>query len=201
MQNAGVRPSRYDLTRQGIRNAQTVYWNLGTAQLVEQAIQRHEGMLASGGAFVVRTGQFTGRSPKDKYIVREPGTETTVNWGSVNQPMSEAQFDGLFARMLKFWEGKDVYVQDCFGGAETSYSLPIRVISQRAWHALFGHQLFVRVDPKKVADHKPEFALFFAPDFAADPAIDGTRSQTAIVINFAKKIILIAGSEYAGEMK
>src|ERR1700722_5864690 len=112
MQNAGVRPSRYELSRHGLQNMQTVYWNLGTAQLIEKAIQRHEGMLASGGAFVVRTGQFTGSSPKDKYIVRESGTESTVNWGAVNQAMTEAQFDGLYERMLSFWQGQDAFVQD-----------------------------------------------------------------------------------------
>lgn len=201
MQNAGILPSRYELSRHGLWNLQTAYWNLGTAQLIEKAIERHEGMLASGGAFVVRTGQFTGRSPKDKYIVREPGTESTVDWGSVNQPMSEAQFDGLLDRMLSFWEGQDAFVQDCFAGADAALTLPIRVIAQRAWHCLFARQLFVRPDPKKTAEHVPEFTLFFAPDFYADPARDGTRSQTAIVINFAKKIILIAGTEYAGEMK
>ncbi len=184
-----------------MHNLQTAYWNLKTAQLIEQAIERHEGMLASGGAFVVRTGQFTGRSPKDKYIVREPGTETTVDWGSVNQPMSETQFDGLFSRMLSFWEGQDVFVQDCFAGADSALTLPIRVIAQRAWHCLFARQLFVRPDPAATGGHVPEFTLFFAPTFYADPARDGTRSQTAIVINFAKKVILIAGTEYAGEMK
>jgi phosphoenolpyruvate carboxykinase (ATP) len=201
MENAGVRPSRHDLGNHGLGNLAKAYWNLGPAQLVEKAIERGEGELASNGAFVVRTGQFTGRSPKDKYIVREPGTETTVNWGSVNQPMSEAQFDGLFARMLKFWDGKDAFIQDCFGGAESSYTLPIRVISQRAWHSLFGRQLFVRAEPGKTTDHVPEFTLFFAPEFLADPAVDGTKSQTAIIINFKKKIVVIAGTEYAGEMK
>jgi len=201
MQNAGVLPSSYELSRHGLRNLQIAYWNLKTAQLIEKAIQRHEGMLARGGAFVVRTGQFTGRSPKDKYIVREPGTESTVNWGSVNQPMSEAQFDGLFDRMLTYWEGQEAFVQDCYAGADPALTLPIRVIAQRAWHCLFARQLFVRPDPEKTHNHVPEFTLFFAPEFFADPARDGTRSQTAIVINFAKKIILIAGTEYAGEMK
>jgi phosphoenolpyruvate carboxykinase (ATP) len=201
MQNAGVRPSRYDLGRHGLRNVQTAYWNLGTAQLIEKAIQRHEGMLASGGAFVVRTGQFTGRSPKDKYIVREPGTETTVNWGSVNQPMTEAQFDGLYDRMLNSWQGQDAFVQDCFAGADPAYTMPIRVVAQRAWHTLFARQLFIRPDPLKTEEHVPEFTLFFAPAFYADPEKDGTRSQTAIVINFAKKVVIIAGTEYAGEMK
>src|SRR5579862_1480279 len=138
MQNAGVRPSRYELTRHGLKQVETAYWNLGTAQLVEKAIERREGTLASGGALVVRTGQFTGRSPKDKYIVREPGTENTVNWGSVNQPMTEAQFDGLYERMLHFWNGQDVFVQDCFAGADPAYTMPIRVVAQRAWHCLFA---------------------------------------------------------------
>ncbi len=201
MQNPGVHPGNHDLSRHGLRNVQQAHWNLGSAQLIEQAIERREGMLASGGALVVRTGQFTGRSPKDKYIVREPGTESTVNWGSVNQPMTEAQFDGLFQRMLQFWDGQDVFVQDCFAGADATYKLPIRVIAQRAWHTLFAHQLFVRPEPGKTKEHEPEFTLHFAPTFFADPAKDGTRSQTAIVINFAKKIVLIAGTEYAGEMK
>ena len=201
MANAGVRPSRYDLGRHGLRNIQTAYWNLGTAQLIEHAIQRHEGMLASGGAFVVRTGQFTGRSPKDKYIVREPGTETTVNWGSVNQPMDRQQFDTLYERMLTYWQGQDVFVQDCFAGADAANTMPIRVVTQRAWHCLFGRQLFIRPDPLKTEDHVPQFTLFFAPTFYADPAKDGTRSQTAIVLDFAKKVVLIAGTEYAGEMK
>lgn len=165
MQNAGVLPSHYELTRHGLRNLQTAYWNLGTAQLIEKAIERHEGMLASGGAFVVRTGQFTGRSPKDKYIVREPGTETTVNWGSVNQPMSEAQFDGLFERMLAFWDGKEAFIQDCFAGADSSLTLPIRVIAQRAWHSLFARQLFVRPNPEKTEEHVPNSRSFSRPNF------------------------------------
>ncbi|HXP85731.1 MAG TPA: phosphoenolpyruvate carboxykinase (ATP) [Bryobacteraceae bacterium] len=201
MQNAGVRPSRHDLGQHGIRNVQTAYWNLGTAQLIEQAIQRHEGSLASGGGFVVRTGQFTGRSPKDKYIVREANTENTVDWGPVNQPMTEAQFDGIYARMLKFWQGQDVFVQDCFAGAEPSTTMPIRCITQRAWHNLFARQLFVRPDPLHTEDHIPEFTVFFAPTFYADPEKDGTNSQTCIVVNFAKKCVIIAGTEYAGEMK
>ena len=201
MQNAGVRPSRHDLAKNGLRNVQTAYWNLGTAQLIEQAIQRHEGMLASGGAFVVRTGPFTGRSPKDKYIVLDSSTENTVDWGAVNQPLSSKQFDGLFERMATHWQGQDVFVQDCFAGADDATTLPIRVITQRAWHNLFARQLFVRPDPLRTDEHVPEWTVFFAPTFHADPDRDGTRSHTAIVINFTKKVILIAGTEYAGELK
>ncbi len=198
---SGTTPSKYDVSEHGLKNLQAVHWNLGAAQLYEQAMQRGEGVLAGDGAFVVRTGQFTGRSPKDKYIVREEGTEHTIHWGSVNQSMVESQFDGLYKRMLEFWTGKEVFVQDCYGGADPRYSMPIRAISQRAWHSLFARQLFVRADPAKAEHHVPEFTLFFAPEFLADPKIDGTRSETCIVINFKRKMVIIAGTEYAGEMK
>jgi len=172
---------------------------MGPAQLVEKAIQRYEGMLDNGGALVVRTGQFTGRSPKDKYVVREAGTETTVDWGAVNQPMSEASFDGIYERILKFWEGEKLFVQDCFGGADPAHTLPIRVIAQRAWHALFARQLFVRAADTE--NHAPEFTVLFAPTFYADPERDGTRSKTCIAINFKRNVVIIAGTEYAGEVK
>ncbi len=201
MHDAGVRPSRYDLSKSGLRKLQTAYWNLGTAQLIEQAIQRREGMLASGGGFVVRTGQFTGRSPRDKYIVHDGSTAKTVDWGAVNQPMTPQQFEGLFDRMVSHWQGEDVFVQDCFAGADEAHTVPIRVITKRAWHNLFARQLFVRPDPEKTEDHVPEFTIYFAPTFFTDPERDGTRSQTCIAIDFTRKAVIIAGTEYAGEMK
>src|SRR5271170_5530569 len=201
MQNAGVRPSRYGLSRHGIGNFEVAHWNLGTAQLVEKALQRHEGMLASGGAFVVQTGQFTGRSPKDKYIVREPDTENTVEWGAVNQPMPEQIFDQIYSRLMNSWESDELFVQDCFAGADPEYTLPIRVVAQRAWHALFARQLFIRPDPGKTEEHVPEFTVFFAPNFYTSPEKDGTRSRTCIAINFKKRAVIIAGTEYAGEVK
>ncbi len=202
MNNVGNRPSRHDLSRHGIANVEIAYWNLGTAELVEKALQRHEGMLADNGALVVRTGQFTGRSPKDKYIVREPGTERTVDWGPVNQPMSEEVFDRIYDRMLKFWESEpELFVQDCFGGADEAHRLPIRVVTQRAWHALFARQLFIRANAAQAESHVPEFTIFFAPTLYADPARDETRSKTCIAINFKRRIVIIAGTEYAGEVK
>ncbi len=199
--NAGIRPSRHGLEAQGFRNLNVAYWNLGTAQLLEHAIQRREGTFASGGSFVVRTGQFTGRSPKDKFIVRDEITEAHVHWGPVNQPLSEAHFDQLYSKMMAFWQGHDVYVQDCHVGADSEYGMPIRVVSQLAWHNLFARQLFIRPDPEKTEDHVPKFTILFAPDFQADPAEDGTNSETCIVINFKKKVVLICGTSYAGEMK
>jgi phosphoenolpyruvate carboxykinase (ATP) len=199
--NAGIRPSSFGLEQQGFKNLNVAYWNLGTAQLLEHAIQRREGSLASGGSFVVRTGQFTGRSPKDKFIVRDEVTDAHVAWGDVNQPLSEAHFDRLYARMMTFWQGHDVYVQDCFVGADTEFGMPIRVVSQLAWHNLFARQLFIRPDPEKTEGHVPQFSIFFAPDFQANPADEGTNSETCIVINFKKRVVLICGTSYAGEMK
>jgi phosphoenolpyruvate carboxykinase (ATP) len=201
MQNAGILPSRFGLDQHGIRNIAIAYWNLGTAQLVEHAIRRHEGLLAAGGPLVVRTEPFTGRSPKDKFVVRDDVTDSTVNWGQVNQPLTEQKFDALYAKVLAFWQGHELYVQDCFGGADPAFTLPIRVITESAWHNLFARQLFVRSDPRATDRHLPEFTLMFAPGFHADPSVDGTNSETAIIINFKRKVILIVGTSYAGEMK
>jgi phosphoenolpyruvate carboxykinase (ATP) len=201
MTDIGNLPSRFGLSAQGIARYQLAHWNLGTSQLTEIALQRHEGMLASGGSFVVKTGRFTGRSPKDKYIVREAGTENTVDWGEVNQPMPEGAFDGMYARLEHFLENEELFVQDCFAGADPEYTLPIRVITQRAWHSLFARELFIRPNPHETDRHNPEFAIVFAPGFYADPEKDGTRSTTAIAINFKKRIAAIAGTEYAGEAK
>ena len=201
MQNSGIRPSRYGLNEHGIRNANAVYWNLGTAQLIEKAIARHEGLLAAGGPLVVRTGQHTGRSPSDKFIVRDGTTEDHVDWGPVNQPMSPDSFRLLYSKFVAYLQGQDLFVQDCFAGADERYRLPIRVITQRAWHNLFARQLFVRANPLKTEDHVPEFTLLFAPGFHADPVEDGTRSENCIVIDFTRKLVIIAGTSYAGEMK
>ena len=199
--NAGIRPSRYGLAEHGIRNINIAYWNLGSAQLLEHAVRRHEGLFAKGGAYVVGTGQFTGRSPKDKFIVRDQNTEAAVQWGPVNQPMTQASFDRLYAKVLAYWQGHDLFVQDCFAGADPRYTLPIRVIAQYAWHALFARQLFVRPDPLRTQEHVPEFTIMFAPRLQATPSEDGTNSETCIVVDFTKKIVLICGTSYAGEMK
>src|SRR5579871_3921512 len=201
MQNVGVRPSRYELSKHGIKAYQVAHWNLGTASLVEKAIDRREGVLASNGAFVVETGQFTGRSPRDKYIVRDAGTETTVEWGSVNQPMPGQVFDQIYSRLVASLEGEELFVQDCFAGADSDFALPIRVITQRAWHALFARQLFIRPDLSKTEEHVPEFTVLYAPKFQTSSERDGTRSKTCIAINFEKRVVIIAGTEYAGEVK
>ncbi|MEX2264605.1 MAG: phosphoenolpyruvate carboxykinase (ATP) [Bryobacteraceae bacterium] len=200
-QNQGVRPSRYGLHEHGIRNIGIAYWNLGTAQLLEHAIGHREGMLANNGSFVVRTGQFTGRSPKDKFIVRNETTEGSVNWGPVNQPMSEENFRRLHSKVTAYLEGRELFVQDCYAGADPEHTLPVRVIAEKAWHSLFGRQLLIRPDPLRTEDHVPGFTLIFAPGFQADPREDGTNSQTCIAVDFKEKTVLIAGTSYAGELK
>ena len=201
MNQTGNGPGRFGFEQAGLDSAQRALWNLGTARLVERALQREEGLLSGRGALVVRTGPFTGRSPKDKYIVREPGTESTVHWGSVNQPLSEEQFDRIYARAVDFLRDKEVLIQDLNAGADPSFQMPIRIVAQRAWHALFARQLFLRPAPSKLEAHRPQFTLVFAPDFVCDPKTDGTSSETCIVINFKRRLVLIAGTCYAGEMK
>src|SRR5262249_742802 len=200
-QDVGKRPSRLGLSEHGIHNARRAYWNLGAAQLVEESIVRREGFLASGGPLVVRTGKYTGRSPGDKFLVRDQRTEADVDWGAVNQPMTPEHFRRLHQAFLASLDGKDLFVQDCFAGADPAYRLPIRVIAELAWHSLFAHQLFVRPDPEETEGHVPQFTLIFAPSFKADPDKHGTRTETGIILNFAEKLVLIAGTSYAGEMK
>jgi phosphoenolpyruvate carboxykinase (ATP) len=202
----GKRSAFNGLERQGIRNINQAYWNLSAAHLLEHAVQRREGLFASNGAFVVRTGQFTGRSPKDKFIVRDEITDRSVQWGAVNQPLSEAQFGRMHARMLSFWQGHDIFVQDCAVGADPEFAVSLRVVVQYAWHALFARQLFIRPSSEDVPQgrpgtREPQFTIMFAPDFQANPAEDGTNSETAIAIDFKRRVVLICGTSYAGEMK
>ncbi len=201
MNNEGVHPSSHTLAEQGIPSVAAAHWNYGSARLLELAIQRREGMLTGRGALAVRTGQFTGRSPKDKYIVRDATTESTVAWGSVNQPMTPASFEGIWKRALAYLTTQEVLVQDLLAGADPEHQMPIRIIVQRAWHGLFARQLFIRPKGAALDSHNPQFSIIFLPDFQVCPATDGTRSETAIIVNFTRRMVLIAGTCYAGEMK
>ncbi|HWZ42165.1 MAG TPA: phosphoenolpyruvate carboxykinase (ATP) [Candidatus Saccharimonadales bacterium] len=178
-----------------------VYRNLHSGGLVEHAIRRGEGQLANNGALVAYTGKFTGRTPKDKFTVKDAITAERTNWGDVNQAFEPAKFDALLERVLESLRGKDLYVQDLFAGADAGYRLPIRVVNQYAWHNLFVRALFVRPSEEELKAHRPEFTIICAPEFEADPKRDGTRAEAFIVVNFTRKIILIGGTKYAGEMK
>jgi phosphoenolpyruvate carboxykinase (ATP) len=191
----------HTLENMGLVNLEAVHWNSGASQLIEHAIARNEGILSEGGSLVVRTGQFTGRSPKDKFIVRDSITEHAVDWGAVNQPMEPEQFDRLRAKVTTFLQGNDLFASDLRAGADASCGIGVRVIAQYAWHMLFARQLLIRSAPGEPPVDNPDFTLIFAPEFLADPAEDGTRSETCIAIDFTSRTVLIVGTSYAGELK
>ncbi|MCL4811759.1 MAG: phosphoenolpyruvate carboxykinase [Vicinamibacteraceae bacterium] len=193
---------RVDLDAHGIHNVSRVYWTLRTPALYEEAIRRREGLVAHAGPLVCRTGHHTGRSPNDKFIVEDELTKPTVWWGKVNRPISEAQFDALHRQMTSYLEGKELFVQDCYAGADPKYRLPIRVITEYAWHSLFARHLFIpERDPEVRRHHEPQFTVIDAPRFHADPAVHGTNSEVFILVNFSKRLVLIGGTSYAGEIK
>jgi phosphoenolpyruvate carboxykinase (ATP) len=185
----------------GIHNVGNVYWNLPTPLLYEEVIRRREARLSHLGPIVVRTGQHTGRSPNDKYVVRNAESEHKVWWGKVNHPMSEETFEHLHQQMLSYFQGRDVFVQDCFAGADPDYRLPIRVITETAWHSLFAHNMFIRPSAAELEYFAPEFTVLQAPGFHASQTIDGIYHDVFIVINFSRKLVLISGTQYAGEIK
>lgn len=165
-------------------------------------MRRGEGMVAHLGPLVVRTGHHTGRSPRDRFLVEEPSSRERIWWGSVNRPFSEDQFDRLYTRQRAYLQGRDVFIQDCYGGADPRYRLPLRVITETAWHALFARNLFIQEhDPDRLRTHEPQFTVIHTPHFHADPETDGTASEAFILLHFGRGLVLIGGTSYAGEIK
>ncbi|ARR56659.1 phosphoenolpyruvate carboxykinase (ATP) [Rhizorhabdus wittichii DC-6] len=192
----------FGLDKQGIDVAAQLHWNLGTAPLVEHAVQRGEGLLAKDGPFVVKTGSHTGRSANDKFIVRDAETEDSVWWGKTNKGMTPEQFAALKADFLAHLETREtLFVQDLYGGSQATHRVNVRVINELAWHNLFIRTLLVRPEAAELAAFVPEFTIIDLPSFAADPERHGCRSQTVIAVNLTEKLILIGGTAYAGEMK
>ncbi|MCR6107672.1 phosphoenolpyruvate carboxykinase (ATP) [Salipaludibacillus agaradhaerens] len=176
--------------------------DLPVPHLIERMLARKEGHLTATGAFVAKTGEYTGRSPMDKFIVKEASSERDIHWGPVNKPISSETFERLYERVLHYLADKDeLFVRHGFAGADTNYQYPIRVVNELAWHNLFVRQLFIRPEQEKKATQLPEFTIISAPGFKADPTRDGTRSEAFIIISFEKRTILIGGTAYAGEMK
>ncbi|MGA3038685.1 MAG: phosphoenolpyruvate carboxykinase (ATP) [Vulcanimicrobiaceae bacterium] len=193
-------PIDADLAAIGIKPSGRVFRNLSVSELYEHALRRDEGALGADGQLIVDTGKHTGRSPKDKFFVKEPSSEKYIDWGTTNKPIDAAKFDALMARVADYLSQRDLYVLDCNVGADPRYKLNVRVITEFAWQNLFAHDLFI--NPENVpADFKPDFTVVDAALFDADPARDGTNSSTFILVNFAKKIVLIGGTRYAGEIK
>ena len=190
----------HTLDQQGITGLGSVYYNMLEPALMQAAVERGEGRIGQGGTFLVSTGQFTGRSPNDKFVVRTSEVEDTIWWDN-NAPMAPEAFDTLYTDMLEHMKGGDYYVQDLFGGADPEHRLDVRVVSELAWHNLFIRHLLRRPEAEELASFIPEFTIINCPSFKADPARHGCNSETVIVLNFEKKLILIGNTEYAGENK
>ena len=193
--------SSYGIDKHGIRNVHRVHWNLNTPTLYEEIIKRGEGYIAHKGSIVVRTGQHTGRAAKDKFIVQEPSSKDDVWWGKVNKPFTQEKYDQLFSRLLAYLQGKDLYVQDCYAGADKEYRLPIRIITETAWHNLFARNAFIQAEWESLRNHIPEFTVLHVPNFMALPDLDGTHSEAFVVLNLGRKLVIIGGTGYAGEIK
>jgi phosphoenolpyruvate carboxykinase (ATP) len=194
-------PDDRDLRRLGIAHADRVRWNLGPAALYEEIVRRGEATIAEGGAISAATGQHTGRSPADKFVVRESDSEGRIWWGTVNNELAPASFERLRQRIVAYLDGRDLYVQDLHGGADPRYRIGVRVVSELAWHSLFARTLLLRPSHEDLATFATDWTIVSAPGFQADPALDGVRSPTVIALSFAERLVLIGGTQYAGEIK
>jgi phosphoenolpyruvate carboxykinase (ATP) len=194
--------ARYGIEEHGIKNVGRVFWTPSTPVLYEEIVRRREGLISHLGPIVVRTGHFTGRSPNDKRIVREASSEEKIWWGSVNVPMELNKFEMLHSRLLAYLQGRDLFIQDCFVGADPTQRIPIRIVTEYAWHSLFARNMFIQMKERsQMIDHIPQFTVINTPRFHALPELDGTNSETFIIVNLGKKLIFIGGTSYAGEIK
>src|SRR5215469_2131551 len=200
VKETGLRNSAHGADKFGFSGLAAVHWNLTEAPLYEHALTNREGHLVEGGALCAETGIHTGRSPKDKFIVCDEQTEKTI-WWEKNGKLTPAQFDLLHKDFLAHAKGRQLYVQDLYGGADPNYRIKARVFTELAWHSLFIRTLLIRPDQSELEDFVPELTVIDLPSFKADPKRHGVRSDTVIAIDFSKKIILIGNSSYAGEMK
>ncbi len=199
---AAALKSEYGIDNHGLTNLRKVYWNLPTEALYEEIVFRGEGQISHAGPLIVNSGKHTARSAQDKYIVREASTEDKIWWGEYNRPLSPDNFSDLFSRMQGFIQGRDLFVQDCYIGADPEFRLPVRIITEFAWHSFFSRNMFIL--PQSAEEYKffvPEFTLLAIPSFQAFPALDGTRSSTVIAVNFAQALAIVADSAYSGEIK
>jgi phosphoenolpyruvate carboxykinase (ATP) len=184
----------------GVRSLSRAWHNLVPAELYEHAARRGEALIVATGALDAETGQHTGRSPKDKFFVKEPTTDAKIWWGG-NRPIAPEKFDRLLQKMVDFVAENEVYVKDVYACADERYRLKVRVVTEYAWHSLFAHNLFIRPRPEELEGFSPDFTVMSLPSVKADPAADGTRSETFILVNFQRRMVIIGGTRYAGEIK
>ena len=191
----------YGLEKLGIINPSAVYRNLTPAVLVEKALQRGEGKLMDNGALLVNTGKYTGRSPDDKFIVDSEGVHDEIAWGKVNRPISQEKFDAIYEKMVAYLQNREIFIFDGFAGADPAYTKGFRIVNELASQNLFIHQLLIRPTKEQLDNFKIDFTIIAAPGFKCIPERDGVHSEAAIMIDYEKKLVLIAGSQYSGEIK
>jgi len=199
---AQTRKADYNLSNVGVANLRLAYWNLPTEALVEEAVFRGEGAVVAGGPYAAFTGKHTARSANDKFVVRHTDSENNIWWGVYNRPFDQDKFESLYTRMLGFLQGRDAFVQDVYAGADETYRLPVRIVTELAWHSHFVRNMFIL--PQSLEEYKrfvPEFTIIAMPSFKGAPAVDGTNSETFICLSFERKIAIIGNSAYAGEIK
>jgi phosphoenolpyruvate carboxykinase (ATP) len=199
---AQIRKADLNLSNIGVSNLRLAYWNLTTEALYEEAVFRGEGVTSRGGPFIAHTGKHTARSANDKFVVRHTDSENNIWWGVYNRPFEIEKFDALYARLLGYLQGKDVFVQDVYAGADEQYRLPVRFVMEHAWHAMFVRNMLL--NPESLEEYKrfvPDFTIVAVPGFKSAPAVDNTNSETFIVLNFEKKLAIVGNTLYAGELK
>ncbi len=199
---AQLRKADFNLSNHGVGNLRLAYWNLATEALYEEAVFRGEGATSIGGPFIAHTGKHTARSANDKFVVRHTDSENNIWWGVYNRPFTPEKFDALFDRLLGYLQGRDVFVQDAYAGADEQYRLPVRFVTEHAWHSMFIRNMFIL--PQSLEEYKrfvPEFSIIGVPGFKAAPSIDNTNTETFIVLNFERRLAIVGNTEYAGELK
>ncbi|MCL4118976.1 UNVERIFIED_CONTAM: hypothetical protein GTU68_026744 [Idotea baltica] len=200
MYYTGFKGNNSDLSTLGLHNA-TVHWNLNASELVERTLKLGQGTLTSAGALAIDTGKFTGRSPEDRFIVKDDITSETVDWGKVNKPFDADKFDALYNKVVSYLNTREIYARDCQACTKAEYSLNVRVITQFPWQNLFANNMFIRLEQNELEDFTPDWTVISAPGFMADAEIDGTRQENFAVVNFTRKTIIIGGTAYTGEIK
>jgi len=200
MKNVGLKNPNADLSKLGLKDV-TAHWNLPVPNLIEKTIAIGEGVLSDTGALTIKTGEFTGRSPQDRFIVKDSVTEGTVNWNDINMPFDADKFDALYNKVIDHLNGKELFVRDAFAGADEKYQLSLRLVAEKPWSAMFAYNMFLRPSDEQIKSANPEWNIVCAPTFMAEAAVDGTRQHNFAIINFTRKIILIGGTGYTGEIK
>jgi len=197
----GRKPKSADLSTAGLFNTGKQFWNLNAAELTEHTLKLNQGVLSDKGALCVNTGEFTGRSPQDKFIVKDETTANNVNWGKINIPVDSESFDRLHQKLCAYLQHKNVYVKDVYACADERYRMPLRAITETPWSAMFAGNMFLRPEMDEIDNMEPEWTVICAPGFKADPALDGTRKHNFAMLDFTRKMILIGGTAYTGEIK